>query len=139
MKKTVLLIGILLGVVMIFAACSGDDADDSAGSAEVVEAGDTVSVEYEGRLANGEVFDSSENGPALTFIAGSGMMIPGFDNAVLGMKLGEKKTEEIPPELAYGEAGIPGAVEGEYIIPPNETITFDIEVVKIEKPGQEDQ
>jgi FKBP-type peptidyl-prolyl cis-trans isomerase len=127
MKKTVLVIGILLGAVMMLTACNNDGA-------EVVEVGDTVSVEYTGRLSNGDVFDSSEGGAPLTFPAGVGAMIPGFDAAVVGMSLDEEKTVTIPAAEAYGAAGVPDPMNpGEYIIPPDEDITFDIKVVAIEK------
>jgi len=139
MKKTILLIGILLGAMMILTACTGNNGDDAAepgiptGDPNIVEAGDTISVEYAGFLSNGEMFDTSEGRAPLTFIAGAGMMIPGFDAAVLGMELGEEKTVEIPSELAYGEHGSMNQQTGEYVIPPNEDITFDIKVVDIQK------
>ena len=132
MKKSIILIAVLAAAMLVFAACNGSD-ETTGGNTEVVESGDTVSVEYTGRLSNGEEFDSSAGGPPLTFVAGSGMMIPGFDSAVLGMRLGEEKTVEIPAAEAYGEEGALNPTTGEYIIPPNEDITFDIKVVEIQK------
>ena len=70
-----------------------------------VKKGDKVSVEYEGKFENGEVFDSSNHGEhshPLIFVAGEGQVIPGFDNAVLGMHEGQKKEVKIKPEDAYG-------------------------------------
>ncbi len=67
-----------------------------------VKAGDTVKVHYHGRLADGTVFDSSSGRQPLEFEVGSGMVIKGFDNGVLGMSVGDKKTIEIPVEDAYG-------------------------------------
>lgn len=67
-----------------------------------VAKGDAVSVHYTGKFENGEVFDSSINSDPLSFKVGAGQMIPGFDEGVLGMVEGEKKTVEIPPEKAYG-------------------------------------
>lgn len=64
--------------------------------------GDTVKVHYTGRFDTGEVFDSSENHDPLTFTIGQGHVIPGFENAVVGMNTGETKTEKIPAEDAYG-------------------------------------
>lgn len=64
--------------------------------------GDTVSLHYKGTFEDGTVFDSSETHGALKFTIGKGMVIPGFDEAVLGMKLGETKTVTIPPEKGYG-------------------------------------
>ncbi len=64
--------------------------------------GDTVQVNYTLKLADGTVFDSSaEHGP-LEFTLGAGQMIPGFEKAVLGMKVGEKKTVTLPVDEAYG-------------------------------------
>lgn len=79
--------------------------------------GDSVSVNYVGKLEDGTVFDTSEKEAAveagiynemrdykpLTFTVGAGQMIKGFDEGVVGMKVGEEKTLEIPPDEAYGE------------------------------------
>lgn len=67
-----------------------------------VKAGDAVKVHYKGSLKDGSVFDSSEGREPLAFTAGSGNVIKGFDNAVIGMAIGEKKTVEIPVDEAYG-------------------------------------
>ncbi|HTS42980.1 MAG TPA: peptidylprolyl isomerase [Puia sp.] len=67
-----------------------------------VKAGDTIKVHYHGRLTDGSTFDSSEGRQPLEFTVGSGMVIPGFDNGVLGMVVGDKKTIEIPVHDAYG-------------------------------------
>jgi len=64
--------------------------------------GDTVKVEYTGKLINGDVFDSSRERPPLEFKIGDGKVIPGFKDAVLGMEPGESKTVEIPVEDGYG-------------------------------------
>lgn len=72
---------------------------------DAVKAGDTVKVEYEGKLEDGTVFDCSEkHGKPLEFEVGSGRIIKGFDNAVVGMKKGEAKTFRLKPEEAYGPA-----------------------------------
>jgi len=66
-------------------------------------AGDTVAVHYVGTLDDGTQFDSSrERGQTLSFMVGAGQMIAGFDNAVVGMKVGETKTVTLPPEETYG-------------------------------------
>lgn len=70
--------------------------------ADAIKTGDTISVHYTGKLENGEVFDSSEGRTPLKFTVGTGMLIKGFDNAVIGMKVGDKKTVTIPPEEGYG-------------------------------------
>lgn len=69
---------------------------------QVVKKGDTVKVHYHGKLNNGETFDTSEGREPLEFEVGSGNVIAGFDNGVLEMKPGEKKTLDIPVEEAYG-------------------------------------
>jgi len=70
----------------------------------VVEKGNTIKVEYTGSFEDGEVFDASEkHGKPLEFKAGEGMVVPGFDNAVLGMEVGEEKEFTLKPEDAYGE------------------------------------
>lgn len=68
----------------------------------MVKSGDIVNVHYKGTLGDGTVFDSSEGREPLQFTVGSGMVIPGFDNGVTGMVIGEKKTVYIPAEEAYG-------------------------------------
>jgi FKBP-type peptidyl-prolyl cis-trans isomerase 2 len=72
------------------------------GNMQQVKAGDTVKVHYHGRLTNGETFDSSEGRAPLEFEVGSGMVIRGFDDGVMGMTIGQKKTIEIPVDDAYG-------------------------------------
>lgn len=97
------------------------------GVGEGAKAGDTVTVNYVGMLTNGTKFDSSidRNSP-FTFPIGKDRVIKGFDNGVLGMKLGEKRRLTIPPELAYGSAKMT-------LIPPNSTLVYDIEMLKIAK------
>jgi FKBP-type peptidyl-prolyl cis-trans isomerase 2 len=67
-----------------------------------VKSGDTVRVHYHGRLTDGTTFDSSEGRDPLEFQVGSGMVIAGFDNGVVGMNIGDKKTVHIGVEEAYG-------------------------------------
>jgi len=66
------------------------------------KSGDTVRIHYTGTLKDGSVFDSSEGRDPLEFQLGSGQVIPGFDEGVSGMEVGEKKTVEIPCDQAYG-------------------------------------
>jgi FKBP-type peptidyl-prolyl cis-trans isomerase 2 len=68
-----------------------------------VKVGDTVRVHYTGTLTTGEQFDSSAGREPLEFEVGAGMMIKGFDDAVVGMQIGDKKTIQIVPAEAYGE------------------------------------
>jgi FKBP-type peptidyl-prolyl cis-trans isomerase 2 len=71
-------------------------------NAQRAKPGDTVRVDYTGRLEDGTVFDSSEGREPLEFAVGAGQVIPGFDEAVTGMAVGEKKTVTIPSDEAYG-------------------------------------
>ena len=68
-----------------------------------VKSGDTVNVHYHGKLTDGTTFDSSEGKSPLKFKVGEGSVIKGFDNALLEMEVGEKKTVTIPVQEAYGE------------------------------------
>jgi peptidylprolyl isomerase len=77
----------------------------------VVKNGDNVKVHYTGKLVNGEQFDSSAGREPLEFTVGAGMMIKGFDDAMPGMKLGEKKTINIAPEDGYGERNPQAIIE----------------------------
>jgi len=87
-------------------------------------AGTTISVHYTGRLlSNGRKFDSSyDRGKPITFQVGTGQVIRGWDEALLHMKPGEKRTLIIPPKLAYGE-------RGSGPIPPHSWLVFDVELV----------
>lgn len=71
---------------------------------EVVKEGDNVSVNYIGTLEDGEKFDSSyDRNQTLDFVVGAGQMIKGFDSALVGMKIGEKKKIKLSPQEAYGQ------------------------------------
>jgi peptidylprolyl isomerase len=70
---------------------------------KAAKAGDSVRLHYTGTLGNGKEFDSSRGRAPLVFTLGSGQVIPGFDVAVTGMRVGEKKTVTIPAGEAYGE------------------------------------
>ncbi|MCL4376702.1 peptidylprolyl isomerase [Candidatus Parvarchaeota archaeon] len=70
---------------------------------EEVKKGDKIKVIYTGYLEDGSVFDSNEGKDALSFEVGAGQVIKGFDDAVVGMKVGENKSITIKPEEAYGE------------------------------------
>jgi peptidylprolyl isomerase len=77
----------------------------------VVKNGDTVKVHYTGKLVSGEQFDSSEGREPLEFTVGAGMMIKGFDDAMPGMTIGEKKTINIAPEDGYGQRNPEAIIE----------------------------
>jgi peptidylprolyl isomerase len=76
-----------------------------------VKNGDVVKVHYTGKLTNGEQFDSSTGRAPLEFTVGSGQMIKGFDDAMPGMSVGEKKTINISPEEGYGEKNEEAIIE----------------------------
>lgn len=89
--------------------------------------GDTVSVHYTGSLkSDGTVFDSSlSRGEPITFPLGTGRVIKGWDQGILGMCIGEKRKLTIPLELGYGSRGAGG------VIPPNADLVFTVELVDI--------
>ncbi len=95
------------------------------GKGDMAEVGDSVQVNYKGMFEDGEVFDESHGTP-LPLTLGAGMVIEGWEQGLLGMKVGEKRKLTIPPSLAYGEAG-----HGP--IPPNSTLIFEVELVKLTK------
>lgn len=99
------------------------------GSGDLARPGDVVDVHYRGTLANGTQFDSSySRGQPLQFILGQGMVIAGWDEGISMMRKGGKARLIIPPQLAYGSRGAGG------VIPPNATLTFEVELVEI-RPG----
>ena len=92
-----------------------------------VKAGDMVRVHYSGQFLDGKVFDSSiERGEPIEFNVGTGKVIPGWDEGLQLLKVGEKATLLIPSQLAYGERGVGP-------IPPNTPLKFEVEIVEIVK------
>lgn len=97
MKKTcMVLLGILLSGTVLVIGCTGEKNSERA------EDSDTVKVHYTGTLDDGTVFDTSVEREPLEFTLGEGMLIPGFEEAVKGMQVGQSKTVTIPSEEAYG-------------------------------------
>jgi peptidylprolyl isomerase len=89
--------------------------------------GKMVRINYRGMLLSGRVFDNTElHGSPLEFQAGASQVIPGMDQAVLDMAVGEKRLVIIPPELAYGNAEI-----GNGLIPANSFLVFEIELLSV--------
>ena len=102
--------------------------DDVVGTGENPSQGDNVKVHYTGKLLDGKVFDSSKNaGKPIDFQVGVGMVIPGWEEGLLMMKKGGKRTLIIPSGLAYGPDGQPGAIPG------NSVLLFDVELVDFSK------
>ncbi|KAH6789712.1 FK506- and rapamycin-binding protein 15 kD-2 [Perilla frutescens var. hirtella] len=88
--------------------------------------GDSVKVHYRGKLTDGTVFDSSfERGDPIEFELGSGQVIKGWDQGLLGMCLGEKRKLKIPSKLGYGEQGSPPTIPG------GATLIFDTELMGV--------
>jgi peptidylprolyl isomerase len=99
---------------------------ETEGAGAIPEAGAVVQVHYEGKLADGTIFDSSyERDEPIAFPLGQGLVIPGWDEGISLLSVGSKAKLIVPPELAYGEFGAVG------IIPPNATLYFEVELVDI--------
>lgn len=104
--------------------------DTQVGAGDQASAGQPVSVHYTGWIYNdgvqGAKFDSSrDRNDAFRFQLGGGMVIKGWDEGVQGMKVGGQRTLIIPPDLGYGARGAGG------VIPPNATLKFDVELLKV--------
>ena len=129
---------ITFAVMLIAVSCSKEKQtmnnglvieDIKIGDGQEVEKFNIVTVNYTGLLENGTKFDSSLN-PGRTpfrFTVGAGQVIKGWDEALLDMNVGSKRTVVIPPNLAYGSRGAGG------VIPPDATLIFEVELISINK------
>jgi len=102
--------------------------DLAKGHGKAAKAGETVTVQYDGVLyENGTEFDASWNRhQPFSFPLGAGQVIPGWDKGVVGMKVGGRRVLTTPPELGYGP-------QGSGPIPPNSTLVFVVDMLKIQK------
>lgn len=98
--------------------------DLECGEGAVAEAGAQVKVHYTLTLSDGSTADSSRGGDPLDVRLGAGQVIPGFEEGLTGMRVGGQRRLIVPPELGYG-------AQGSGSIPPNETLTFDVELVEV--------
>jgi peptidylprolyl isomerase len=132
--------GILLGLLLALsvAACGPEQATSTttasglqytvieAGDGPTPQVGDVVAVHYRGTLEDGTEFDNSyDRGEPFTFPLGRGRVIPGWDEGIALMQVGEKAKLVIPPDLGYGARGA-----GD-VIPPDATLTFEVELISI--------
>ncbi len=100
--------------------------DEVVGTGASPAPGSSVTVHYTGTLENGTKFDSSvDRGTPYTFTIGLGAVIRGWDEGIMSMKEGGKRKLIIPPDLGYG-------AQGQGAIPPNSTLLFDVELIKVE-------
>ena len=103
-----------------------ETTDEAVGTGKEAKSGDKVRVHYTGTLMSGKKFDSSrDRGEPFEFTLGKGEVIKGWDQGVVGMKVGGKRKLVIPFDLAYGEAGSPPN------IPPKAALKFDVELVEV--------
>ena len=94
-NKRIIMLGVLLAGVILVSGCAGPGGPPAG-------EGNTVHVQYTGKLKDGSIFDTSVGKDPLEFTLGAGQMIPGFEKAVLGMKVGETRTVTILSADAYG-------------------------------------
>jgi FKBP-type peptidyl-prolyl cis-trans isomerase len=99
--------------------------DLKVGKGATAKTGDSVTVNYTGWLMDGTKFDSSIGKAPFPFVLGAGQVIPGWDQGVVGMKVGGTRELIIPPSLGYGSQGAGG------VIPPDATLKFDVELLSI--------
>jgi FKBP-type peptidyl-prolyl cis-trans isomerase len=96
--------------------------DEVVGTGAEAKSGMQVTVNYTGKLQNGAVFDSSIGRAPITFVLGSGQVIPGWEQGLVGMKVGGKRLLIIPPSLGYGAQTVGP-------IPGNSTLVFEVDLV----------
>lgn len=98
--------------------------DEVVGTGAAAQPGDTVTVNYTGKLADGTVFDTSIGKAPFSFVLGAGNVIPGWDQGLVGMQVGGKRVLIIPPSLGYGSQAYGP-------IPANSTLTFEVQLLSV--------
>lgn len=106
--------------------------DLKVGTGRVAEPGDTVTVHYQLELEGKKVQDTRDRKQPFRFLLGAGLMVKGWDMGVEGMRVGGVRKIVVPPSLGYGERGSEDGT-----IPPNATLTFTVELLKVEKVEDE--
>lgn len=122
------LLAALFSALLLLPAAAGElqIKDIVKGTGEEADVGKTVTVHYTGWLMDGTKFDSSlDRNQPFSFTLGERRVIPGWEQGVVGMKVGGKRELIIPPELAYGARGAGG------VIPPNATLKFEVELLAV--------
>lgn len=106
--------------------------DEVVGTGVAAATGDSVTVNYIGALTNGTVFDASANHgtTGFTFTLGAGQVIKGWDQGIVGMKVGGKRVLAIPAALAYGSQAVGN------VIPANADLIFEVELLKVQKAAK---
>jgi FKBP-type peptidyl-prolyl cis-trans isomerase len=99
--------------------------DETMGTGETAQPGMVVTVDYTGKLQDGSVFDSSIGRAPISFMLGSGQVIPGWDQGIQGMKVGGKRLLIIPPQLGYG-------AQQYGPIPANSTLVFEVQLISVQ-------
>ena len=117
----------LLAATLAFQGGTLEKKDVVVGKGPAAKFADYVTVDYTGKLLNGKQFDSSIGRAPFSFVLGAGSVIKGWDQGVVGMKVGGKRKLRIPAALAYGSRQMGPD------IPPNSTLLFDVELKKIER------
>jgi hypothetical protein len=106
--------------------------DLTLGTGAVAVAGEQLTVQYTGWLSNcGKPFDSSRGRAPFTFQLGKGNVVAGWDEGLPGMKVGGKRKLIIPSDLGYGPSGQQDPNTGAQVIPPNATLIFEVELIKV--------